>query len=71
MTQYLDIFETQRLIVISAYNRGLRSTNLESQPAPWLLNGLRLLEAGKALTTADIEKFNLAGGTAHPDPWFG
>ena len=71
MEKSQDTHDVQRQIVLDAYARGLRSYNLEEQPAPWLLRGLQLLEEGKELTTDEIKKFNLAGGTDHPDPWFG
>lgn len=57
-------------IVKSAYDRGLRSNNLDSQPAPWLVRGLQILEKGEDLTSDKIDRINRSGGTDHPDPWF-
>lgn len=62
---------TQIEIVKAAYARGLRVANLEDQPAPWMKRGLEILEAGGSLTEEKIVAINLAGGTDHPDPWFG
>jgi hypothetical protein len=47
----------------------MRAAKLEAQPAPWLLQGLLILESGRSLTSEDIERINLAGGTDHPDPF--
>lgn len=58
MNVCVDIEETQRQVVIDAYNRGLRTSCLESQPAPWIVGGLKILEGGKELTVEDIKKIN-------------
>lgn len=67
----LCLEEWQKQFVISSYAEGLRSNNLEGQPAPWMIEGLKVLEAGKVLTIEMIKTFSLAGGTDHPDPYFG
>ena len=51
------------------FEEGLRSVNLESQPAPWVLRGLQILEAGEDLTPERIALINRSGGTDHPDPF--
>lgn len=67
----MDLETTQIDVIRSAFERGLRSNNLEDQPAPWLLRGLKILEEGGELTIAKIKAVNASGGTDHPDPWFG
>jgi len=62
----LDLW--QRDLVINAYDRGMRSATLGSQPAPWMLRGLQILESGQPLTEEKIKRINLSGGTDHPDP---
>jgi hypothetical protein len=52
------------------FKDGLRAEKLESQPAPWVKEGLKVLESGKKLTPEDIIRFDKEGGTDHPDPWF-
>ena len=69
--EVLNLTKIQISIIQDAFRRGLRSTNLEAQPAPWLLRGLIILENGRELTEESIQAINLAGGTDHPDPWFG
>jgi hypothetical protein len=56
--------------VIQKYSEGMRSFNLGSQPAPWILRGLQTLELGETLTPERIKDFNNAGGTNEPDPYF-
>lgn len=34
-------------VLNQAFQRGLRTTNLESQPAPWVTLGLQRLEGGR------------------------
>lgn len=60
--------EIQRRVVIKAFNNGVRLKNLGSQPAPWMREGLKILESKKELTVEAIELINLSGGTDHPDP---
>lgn len=66
-----EIDEVLRKIVVDAYSRGLRSAVLENQPAPWVVGGLKILEAGRELMTEDIRRLCQEGGTDHPDPWYG
>lgn len=56
-------------IILKAYERGLRSTTLGSQPTPWMVKGLQILESGQELTADVIRASSLSGGTDHPDPW--
>ena len=65
----ITLEEWQREFVQNQFDEGLRSSNLGDQPAPWLLRGLQILEAGEKLTAQRIDDFNRAGGTDHPDPW--
>lgn len=53
------------------FDKGARSTDLETQPAPWVIRGLQLLENHELLTPASIRVINAEGGTDHPDPYFG
>lgn len=71
MNSEKSIYELQLEIVQLAFKNGLCSQKLEKQPAPWVLKGLEVLESGEELTPEMIKKFNLSGGTDHPDPWFG
>lgn len=57
-------------IILSAYQRGFRSDNLGSQPAPWVVSGLKKLESGVEFSDRDLEAIDRAGGTDHNDPWF-
>lgn len=66
-----ELEPVQIVIILAAYNRGLRVSTLGSQPSPWMKRGLEILEAGGELTPQKIKDINLAGGTGHPDPWFG
>jgi len=45
-------------LVKDYFDKGVRVSTLDLQPAPWLLKGLQKLEAGEELTEADIERFN-------------
>lgn len=65
-----NLDESQKLIVIAAFNDGMRSESLENQPAPWMYYGLKILESGEELSSNIIEDINRSGGTDHPDPWF-
>ena len=59
----------QAAFVQEQFDQGLRSSDLESQPAPWVLRGLQILEAGENLTPELIALINRSGGTDHPDPF--
>lgn len=63
-----DLYVFQLDLVLGAYQAGMRSGKLDSQPAPWMLFGLQCLERGEELTVAKIAGYNRAGGTDHPDP---
>jgi len=67
----ITLEQWQADFVIEKFNQGMRSNRLGSQPAPWLLRGLQILESGGSLTSERIEAINRAGGTDHPDPWVG
>ena len=63
---YDSLEEFQAALVRRLYAQGTRSTDLEDQPAPWVLRGLQILEAGEELTAERIVRINRAGGTDHP-----
>ena len=63
-----NLCEWQKKFVLKIFNEGKRTNNLGDQPAPWVLEGLRILERGEELTAEKINEINLAGGTDHPDP---
>ncbi len=66
----IGLEQWQADFVQERFDQGLRSSDLESQPAPWVLRGLQILEAGEVLTSERIALINRSGGTDHPDPWF-
>lgn len=70
MNVSISLEEWQRQFVQKEFERGIRTSTLESQPAPWLFRGLKMLEEGKVLTAEKIKEINLSGGTDHLDPWF-
>ena len=41
-----------------------------SQIAPWVREGVALLEMGVEITPELLDKIDRYGGTDHPDPWF-
>lgn len=63
-----NLCEWQKKFVHKIFIEGKRSTNLGDQPAPWIVEGLKILENGGQLTTEKINEINLSGGTDHPDP---
>lgn len=71
MSEPFDLNSFQVEFIKKAYAEGKRSSNLGDQPAPWLLRGLMILEAGGELTVNRLIAIEKAGGTDHPDPWFG
>jgi hypothetical protein len=71
MSETFDLHSIQLNLVKSAFVEGKRSSNLEAQPAPWMLRGLMILEAGEELTVEKLIAIEKAGGTDHPDPWVG
>jgi len=65
-----NIDQWQVDFVKTQFEKGMRSEDLQDQPAPWLLRGLQILESGGELTAERMNNINLAGGTDHPDPFF-
>lgn len=46
-------------LVLDYFEKGVRVSTLDLQPAPWLVKSLQKLEAGEELTVEDISRFNL------------
>lgn len=50
--------EVQKETIEKNYKSGMRVANLNGQPAPWVVKGLRVLESGQELTIEMIKEFN-------------
>ena len=55
----------------SAFENGFDVDDPEKQISPTIKIGVKRLRGGKVLSLEDVEKIEKAGGTDHPDPWFG
>lgn len=57
-------------VINREFRKGMRLNKLESQPSPWVKDGLRMLEDQNDFTPDDVKGIDRSGGTDHPDPWF-
>jgi hypothetical protein len=62
--------DVQLYLIRDAFKRGMRSYNIDprQQIAPWLVQGLRMLERDEQPTSEKVEAAMTMGGTDHPDP---
>lgn len=58
------------LVIIEAFLNNFDVDNPDLQIAPWLRQGVHYLRMGKTVLPSDINRFEKAGGTDHPDPFF-
>ena len=61
--------ETRVKIIKEAYCGGLRSEDLEDQPAPGIREGLEALARGEEINKEWLRRIDESGGTDHPDPF--
>ena len=54
-----------------AFENGFDVDEPGKQVSPTIRISVKRLREGKTLSLEDIEQIEKAGGTDHPDPWFG
>lgn len=54
-----------------AFEKGFDVDDPNNQVSPTIRIGVKRLKEGKELTVEDVAEIEKAGGTDHPDPWFG
>ena len=67
---FKDICFQARLKCIEEASSNHFDLGPDSQIAPWVREGVALLEKGEDITPEILDKIDRYGGTDHPDPWF-
>jgi len=62
-------FEARLHCIHTARNKGFDLSS-NSQIAPWVKEGVALLDQGVEITPELLDQIDRYGGTDHPDPWF-